>query len=401
VANVPFDKDYTWGFRRYQFVSFMMMGIVNPLLGPLFASRGIDPAGVGRLMAVFGLAALVAPPLWGMVTDASSDRRRPLLAVIALAAVSFCGYYFCDTFLPLLVVTVLFGATYRAVVPMGISLTFAWAEPAGKDYSRIRMFGTAGYVTALLLMAIPLTFWETDIVFPCFILFAVVAALGLTSLPGIPGSGHRKLDWNALKLLGRPIFAVTIACTFVAQAAMAAHYAFFSQFMQRDFGIEKKYVVFFWAFGSVLEVVMLTQTGKLIRRFGTKWVLAAGMFGIALRLGIYATVPVVPIIFVVQGLHALTFAAVHSSTVTFVNYAAPPKWRASAQTLFEGITIGLGSAVGAYVGGIIAGAWDYPTLFTCASAAAVLACIVYAVFGRSVSLNREPEETPGAALAEE
>ena len=396
-----FDKDHTWGFRRYQFVSFMMMGIVNPLLGPLFKARGMDPAGVGWLMALFGLTALVAPPLWGMVADASSDRRRPLLAVIALSAVTFCGYYLCHTPWQLVAVTVLFGATYRAVVPMGISLTFAWAEPAGKDYSRIRMFGTAGYVTALALMAIPLTFFEDDIVFPCFILFAAVAALGLRSLPRIPGAGHRKLDWHALKLLGRPIFAVTIACTFVAQAAMAAHYAFFSQFMQADFGIEKETVVFFWAFGSVLEVVMLTQTGKLIRRFGTKWVLTAGMFGIALRLGVYATVPVVPIIFVVQGFHALTVAAVHSSTVTFVNFAAPTKWRASAQTLFEGITIGLGSAVGAVVGGFIAKAWDYPTLFACASSAAVIACIVYALFGRSVSLKRDVEESPGEGLQEQ
>ena len=314
---------------------------------------------------------------------------------------------------------ILFGAAFKAVIPMGISLTFAWVESEGKDYSRIRLFGTVGYVVSLVLMAAPMHFWKINVIFPCFAIFAGVAVTGLFFLPKIRGTGHRKLDWHAIKLLGRRDFAVTIACTFLAQAAMAAHYSFFSQYMMNDLNVSQRYITFFWAFGSVFEVIMLTQAGKLIKRFGTKWVLTAGMAGIALRLGLYVIVPaalagtvlrlgtfvvapVVPIIFIVQGMHAFTFGAVHASTVTFVNYAAPTKWRASAQTLFEGITIGLGMSVGALLGGQIGQAWGYPTLFACASAAAGIACVAHAVLGRSVSLVREPEEeVHGETLQEE
>ncbi len=389
-----FDRDYTWGFRRYQFLSFMMLGIVNPLMAPFFESRGMNKAQVGWLVALFSLMALFVPPLWGMASDSSRDRRMPLLVVIVGTAATFCGFYFCRSLIPLLMMTLLFGSFFKAIIPMGIGLTFAYAEAQDRDYSRIRLFGTAGYVVALLLMWAPLHLWrdKIDVIFPCFVIFAAAAAMGLMFLPKISGTGRRKLDWHALKLLARPHFAVTLGCAFLAQAAMGAHYSFFSQYMMNDLGVAKKHLVFFWAFGSVFEVVMLTQTGKLIRRFGTKWVLAAGMAGIALRLGIYATVPSVPVIFVVQGLHALTFGAVHTSTVTFVNYAAPIKWRASAQTLFEGVTIGLGMSFGALVGGQIAQAWSYPVLFGCASAAAALAMIVYAIFGRSVSLTRTANE---------
>ena len=93
MSQHPFDRDYTWGFRRYQFVAFLMMGIVHPLLGPLFESRGMDPEGVGWLMALFSLMVLAAAPLWGMVADASRDRRRSLLVVIVAAAVTIFGYY--------------------------------------------------------------------------------------------------------------------------------------------------------------------------------------------------------------------------------------------------------------------------------------------------------------------
>lgn len=397
-----FDRDHTWGFRRYQFLSFMMLAIVNPWLAPLYYARGMSDRQVGWLTALFSVMALLVPPVWGMMSDSSRDRRLPLLAAFIGAAVTFSGFYFCETFWTLVGMTVLFGATFKAIIPMGIGLTFAWAEPVGKDYSRIRLFGTAGYFIALVLMALPLWVFNDNmvVIFPCFVVFAAVAASGLLFLPKIAGTGHRKLDWHALKLLGRPAFAVTIACTFVAQAAMAAHYFYFSKFMMHDYGIARSHLTFFWAFGSVFEVVMLTQAGRLIRRFGTKPVLAVGMAGIALRLGVYALVPAWPIIFVVQGLHAFTFGAVHASSVTFVNYAAPSKWRASAQTLFEGITIGLGMAVGAWIAGEIAESWNYTTLFACASAAAALACIVYTVLGRATSLARKAEETSGEGLAE-
>ncbi len=48
MSEMPTEKDYIWGFRRYQFLSFMMLGIVNPLLGPFFKSRGMDKAGCFR-----------------------------------------------------------------------------------------------------------------------------------------------------------------------------------------------------------------------------------------------------------------------------------------------------------------------------------------------------------------
>ncbi|KPJ55948.1 MAG: hypothetical protein AMS16_03320 [Planctomycetes bacterium DG_58] len=369
----------------------MMLGVVNPLLPLFLKSRGLNKAQVGKTWALFSVMALVGPPVWGMISDASRDRRRPLLACVALAAVAFSGYYFCRSLLTLVLMTVVFGMIFKAVIPLGIGLTFAWAEPARKDYSRLRLFGTAGYVVSLVLMSIPRRFFEIEAIFPCFVLFAAAAAVGLHSLPKIPGAGHRKIDWHALKLLGRPAFAVTVVCTFVAQASMAAHYTFFSQYAKADLQVGDGTLMFFWAFGSVFEVVMLTQAGRLIRRFGTKPVLAVGMAGIALRLGIYAALPFKPVVFLVQGLHAFTFGAVHASTVTFVNYAAPTKWRSSAQTIFEGVTIGLGMSFGALVGGQIAQAWSYPVLFGCASAAAALAMVVYAIFGRSVSLIRDAD----------
>jgi len=396
-----FDKDYTCGFRGYQFLSFMVLGIVNPLLPKFFDARGMDKTEVGMLMAIFGLMALAAPPVWGMAADASRDRRVPLLLAFIGTAVTFCGFYLCETFATLVGMMVLFGAMYKAVIPMGIGLTFAWVETQRKDYSRIRLFGTLGYVAALLVMALPMRLENINVIFPCFVIFAAAAAVGLKFLPKIAGTGHRKLDWRALRLLGRRDFAITVVCTFFAQAAMSAHYSFFTQYALQDLNVSQRNITFFWAFGSVFEVVMLTQAGRLIKRFGTRWVLTAGMAGIALRLGLYALVPFWPVIFLAQGMHAFTFGAVHASTVTFVNYAAPTKWRASAQTLFEGITIGLGMSLGALIGGQIGQHTSYRTLFGCAAGAAAAAALAYALFGRSASLVRTPEEMPAEGLKEE
>ncbi len=391
------ERDYTNAFRRYQFLAFMMMGVVNPLLTPYMQSRGLSKAQVGGVQAFAWLAAAAAPFLWGMASDSARDRRTPLLAAILGATVSFGAFWFCGSFVAFAATMLLFAAFFRGIVPMSTALTFAWAEPRRVDYSRIRLFGAAGYVVALLILYVPLRA-RADLspMFVCFAAFGLAAVVGLGAIPKLAGSGRRKFDWGALTLFTRRDFLVCLICTFFAQAAFASHYAFFSPYITDTLHVGRQYITLFWAFGSVIEVLMYLATGPLLRRFGTKWLLVIGMFGIAVRLGIYAAFPSVPVVFLAQGLHALTFAAVHASTVTFVNYSAPEKWRSGAQTLWEGITIGLGSAAGSLAGGYLAQAWDYRVLFAVMSLVAACSMIAFMIFGRAALQSRETE--PAAAM---
>ncbi len=386
----PTDTRHIGAFRRYQFLSFMMLGIVNALLVPFMQSRGMGKAQLGGIQAFTWLAAAFAPFLWGMASDSARDRRTPLLVAVLGAAIAFSTFYLCNTFVAFAAVMLLFAAFFRGITPMGIALTFAWAEPRGVDYSRIRLFGAAGYVVALVLLYVPLR-GRTDLwpIFPAFLVFAVAAITGLYTLPPMKGSGRRRFDPGALRLLAQRDFLVCLLCVFVAQAAFASHYAFFSPYLRETVGVRLEYITFFWAFGSVLEIVMYLFTGRLLARFGTKWLLVLGMGGIAVRLGVYAAFPNVPAVFLIQGLHALSFAAVHAGTVTFVNYSAPEKWRSSAQTLWEGITFGFGSAAGSLAGGFLSYRWEYRRMFAVMSAVAACALITFAIFGRAARLTRE------------
>ena len=390
-------RDYTSAFRRYQFLAFMMMGVVNPLLTPYMQSRGMTKAEIGGIQAFTWLAAAMAPFLWGMASDSARDRRTPILVAILGATISFGAFWFCNTFVAFAATMLLFAAFFRGIVPMSTALTFAWAEPRRVDYSRIRLFGAAGYVVALLLLYVPLR-GRTDLspIFICFAAFGLAAVVGLGSLPKLGSTGRRRFDPGALTLFARRDFLICLICTFFAQAAFASHYAFFSPYLTGMLGVRPQYITLFWAFGSVFEVLMYLATGPLLRRFGTKWLLVLGMFGIAIRLGVYAAFPNIPAVFLVQGLHALTFAAVHASTVTFVNYAAPEKWRSSAQTLWEGITIGLGSAAGSLAGGYLAQVWDYRVLFAVMAAVAAASGVVFLIFGRAALQTRVPEPAPEA-----
>lgn len=397
---VSLDRDCTWAFRRYQFLAFMMLGVVNPFLSRYLQSRGLNADQMGWVQSVQWLTAAAVPFLWGMLADSVHDRRMPLAGAILGAAGIFTTLYLGHSFLALLVLTVLFAIFFRGITPMGTGLIFAYAESRGRDYSRIRLFGTAGYVVSMLLMFVPLWVAGINAIFPCFLVFAAAALTGLWSLPRLAGTGRQRLDWGPLRLFGHRNFAVYLACAFVAQAAMATHYSFFTPYLH-DLGVRDANIVLFWCFGSVIEALMMTQTGRLIQRFGTKAILALGILGIALRLSIYSAFPIIWVLFLAQSLHALSFAAVHTSTVTFVNYAAPTKWRTSAQTIFEGLSIGLASAVGSGLGGMLTKATNYRVLFASASAVAILALVAFAVLGRSVALTRTPAAAGLEAEAEE
>ncbi len=88
-----------------------------------------------------------------------------------------------------------------------------------------------------------------------------------------------------------------------------------------------------------------------------------GIAGRALRFGAYAFPLSFPTLIALQTLHSLTFAAVHTASVTWVGVKAPPKARALTQTLYASALMGVGSALGAQIGGFIAQHWGLNFLF--------------------------------------
>ncbi|ASA26306.1 MFS transporter [Paenibacillus donghaensis] len=103
------------------FTDMMIYGIVVPILPQYSASLGANPTQIGLLFGSYGLALLLASPLFGMLSD-RIGRKGPLLwGLLGLAATTLL-FLLADSFWPLVAARALQGVSAAATWTAGLAL---------------------------------------------------------------------------------------------------------------------------------------------------------------------------------------------------------------------------------------------------------------------------------------
>jgi MFS family permease len=106
--------------------------------------------------------------------------------------------------------------------------------------------------------------------------------------------------------------------------------------------------------------------------------LLLGLVMLVVRFTGYALAPNPGIVLVFQMLHGPTFAALWLAGVAYVAEIAPPGLGITAQGLFTGVFMGLGSALGALVGGFLFELVGFSQLFLVTAGGIFLAAVGFA-----------------------
>jgi PPP family 3-phenylpropionic acid transporter len=196
------------------------------------------------------------------------------------------------------------------------------------------------------------------------------------------------LDVRAVRAFASGRFVALAGCAVVAMGAMSAYYMYFSIYLD-EVGVADNMKGYFWAVAVAAETGMMWVIGGLIHRIGLKWTFVLSLMGCAGRLFAFSFPLGTAGIGAAQCLHALTFTAFMVSTITFVNRLVPQGLRASGQTVWMALTMGLGPSVGGKLAGAAAGALGLMGMFRVFSLAAGLAGVAAA------GLVKEQEEKRG------
>ena len=292
-----------------------------------------------------------------------------LLAVtgsVASAAVLVLLYYVCR----------------EAVIPLSDGLTFSHIGRHGGDYGRIRAWGSLGFVVSAALMA-AVGAGAGGRVQPLFLFYALfcgaqlAGCLALPTAPPPEGAEGEGAPWHLLR--GWTVWAFVFAA-FIARASMMGYYSFFSLYLQQEIGLPG--VGYLWALGPIAESPVIFFSGWIIRRIGLRGLMMLGLGAIAVRLTVYALTSSVLLIVAVQALHCLTFGGVHVATVTFVDRLLPSRYKATGQTVFAALIIGLGSLAGSSAAGALSDSYSFRTLYGVLGSTALLGLVAAAFLGR-------------------
>ena len=380
VATVPY-----WRLSAFYLFFFAALGALLPYWGVYLRTLGYSPGEIGSLMAIIAATKIVAPNLWGWLADRRGERLPIVRVGTGLAFVLFLGVFPAEGFWALALVMALFSFFWNAALPQFEANTFNWLGDGRERYSRIRLWGSIGFIaTAASLGPLLDRFGET--VLP-WCLAALFLALWLASLaaPAAPRSDVAHADHGSiLGVLRRPhVWSLLLVC-FLMQASHGPYYAFFSIYLQ-DHGYSGLAIGGLWALGVIAEIGVFLAMHRLLPRHGSLRLLLASLGLTALRWLLIARFVDQPVVLVfAQTLHAASFGLYHAVAISLVDRFFTGPHQGRGQAFYSSMSFGAGQAAGSFAAGLLWAVGGGGTTFAAAAAVAVAALLVAALGLRGV-----------------
>jgi PPP family 3-phenylpropionic acid transporter len=330
---------------------FTAMGVTGFM--PLwYADRGLSPADIGQILSAASFLRVLAGPQWGGVAD-RLGRRRPVLTGATLAAtVLVLIFPLTSGFWPVLLVAAGQGVAASAINPLADSLALSLARQGLMEYGPVRAVGSATFMLATAAAGSLLTALGSWLV-PFLLAIGYGTSTVLSRLlPEADLRASRVRGFGGWELFRNPAFRLAVACTALIQGAHAAYYGF-AALLWRSQGLSDRTIGLLIAEGIVVEILLFWRGRRMIERLGPAGLTACAAVASILRWSVIAFSPGLPVLVVVQLLHAATFAMQHLSSMLILGRAVPPERAATAQALHAALGYGIPAGVAMFVSGLL------------------------------------------------
>jgi nucleoside transporter len=371
------------------------------------------------------IAAIAAPFFVGLVADRffATEKVFAILhllgGVLLLAAPQTVG-----NSTVFIVMLLLYNLCYMPTIALSNSLAFHNISDQEKEFPRVRVWGTIGWIIAGLFISYVLRMFVSDLkpeqtalpLYTAGVASLVLAAFSLT-LPHTPPpargqavSARSVIGLDAFQQLGSRPFYVFIISALLLCIPLAAYYNF-TQLYLTAAGVEK--IAATQTLGQMSETVFMFLMPLFFARLGVKWMLAAGMAAWVLRYVLFALAAPDAVYWMIVGgilLHGICYDFFFVTGMIYVDKKSTAKIRGQAQGFFVFITYGVGMLIGAQVAGnvynrFLGGAtaltleqWKSFWFLPAAFAAVVLIFFGLAFYDREVVARRAGvSPAPGAA----
>lgn len=368
TACVPY-----WRLSSFYFFYFAALGALVPFWGLYLQDRGFSALAIGQLMAILMATKIVAPNIWGWIADHRGQRVPIIRFASLLSALIFLGMFVAEGFWGIALVMGLFSFFWNASLPQMEAVTFNHLGSGMRRYASIRLWGSIGFILAVLALGAVVEGTGTGVV-PQLVLvlyFGIwLSSLTVTECPSAASEGQ---DSTSIRcLLVRPEIAAFLLACFLMQASHGAYYAFYSIHLTTA-GYTSAAVGALWAWGVVVEVLVFLVMHRLLEGFrARRVVLASFALAVVRWLLIGAFVESLAVQILAQALHAATFGTFHAAAIHLAHHYFPGRTQGRGQALYNSLGFGAGGAVGSLASGFLwKGAGPLATFGLAAVAAAL------------------------------
>lgn len=356
-----------WRLSGYYFFYFAFIGAFSPYFGLYLQSLQFSAWDIGLLMSQMQLMRLFGPNLWGWLVDHFGRR----LAIIRLAAfvslLGFSAFFWLDRLSGMLLAMAVLAFFWSAALPLVEMLTFDHLRDEGGRYSRIRLWGSIGFIVAVMVTGALLDLVApVGVLWVCALILCGILGLALV-LPEAPASPQQAVVQPIGQIVRQPRVAALMAACFAMSAAHGAFYVFYSIHLDAH-GYSKTEVGLLWSLGVLAEIAVFLIMPRLAARYTLRAILLLCFWAAVLRFVVMGWgVESASLMVLVQLLHGLTFGAYHASAIAAVNRWFPGKTQGRGQALYSSLSFGAGGLLGALVAGLTWDSWGAGWTFSLAS----------------------------------
>jgi PPP family 3-phenylpropionic acid transporter len=336
---------------------FIGSGVSSPYLPVWFAHHGMSGSQIGLILSLPMLARVVTAPLLAVWADSFKLRRTALLILALAVTAAYAAMALPWGFAWQAVVWFAASSMFTTIPPLTDVITLRRARIDGFNFGWPRGIGSAAFIVGNLGMGFILTRGSPDMV-----LVWMVAAVAATSLAAhillppdlVHEEGHAAELSDRMAgisgLLRDPVFMTAVVSAGLIQSAHAFYYGFSTLAWKRQ-GIPENMTGILWATGVTAEICFLWFLEPWRRRIGPRNLLALGGLGAVVRWTALAFSPPLWLLFPLQTLHALSYAATFIASLLLVEQLSTPRNASAAQSINSALSGGVLSGVATLMSG--------------------------------------------------
>jgi nucleoside transporter len=342
------------------FLEYFIWGAWYVTLGT-WLSQGLTFSGrqVGLAAGATAVGAIIAPFCVGLIADKLFATQWVLAALHGMGAVLLFAMSLQTRFGSLYLLDLLYCLAFMPTLALTNALAFRQMRDAKIEFGPIRVLGTAGWITAGLLvgtLAWEKTRYPAQLAAAASLLMAVYC-LSLPATPPLARDARVSLATifppETFALLRERSMAIFAIASFLICIPLQFYYAFTNLFLN-EAGVSN--AAGKMTGGQFSELFCMLLIPWFFRRLGVKYMLVAGMAAWTLRYLLFAFGDAGDRVWMLWGgilLHGICYDFFFVTGQIYIDRKAPIALRGATQGLITFITYGVGMFVGSWLSGAV------------------------------------------------
>jgi len=241
----------------------------------------------------------------------------------------------------------LWGVVWSPIMALYDGVLVNEARARGIVYGRLRLWGSVAFILGTFFTGMAVDrYGPPSVLFVSLVGIVMLVPFAL-ALPRAaarePGKTHHA-PFGVFDLFRNKPFVLFMIGAGFCQSSHAVLYSF-GTLTWRSAGIDDVTISLLWGESVAVEILMMVVSGWLLQRIGV-----CGLIGLGLACGLVrwtgmAFTNDLPVLVVLQALHAGTFAACHLGAMAFIQRALPASGVALGQSIYYALGTGATQAV--------------------------------------------------------